>query len=200
MGAIASQITSLAIIYSITQSFIQTHIKENIKAPRHWPLCGEFTGDQWIPHTNGQLRGKCFHLMTSSWSQKLSSHPHLSRLHSYVSKILICSVPLVVRNKWPIWNFHAWIRNKRHWKKMCGSVYCNPSVFWKSCTMFPDLSMVMATKLAQNWNQINRFSYMEDLTNILRYCFTAKPLPNTNSRYSGTCMTPSLYSTLLKEI
>ena len=49
-----------------TQSFIQTQIKENIKAPRHWPLCGEFTGDRWIPRTNGQLRGKCFHLMTSS--------------------------------------------------------------------------------------------------------------------------------------
>ena len=48
-----------------TQLFIQTQIKENIKAPRHWPLCGEFTGDRWIPRTNGQLRGKCFHLMTS---------------------------------------------------------------------------------------------------------------------------------------
>ena len=29
-----------------TQSFIQTQIKENIKAPRHWPLRGEFTGDR----------------------------------------------------------------------------------------------------------------------------------------------------------
>ena len=29
-------------------------------------LWGEFTGDRWIPHTKGQLRGKCFHLMTSS--------------------------------------------------------------------------------------------------------------------------------------
>ena len=30
-------------------------------------LCfGEFTGDRWIPRTNGQLRGKCLHLMTSS--------------------------------------------------------------------------------------------------------------------------------------
>ena len=28
-----------------TQPFIQTHIKENIKAPHHWPLCGEFTWD-----------------------------------------------------------------------------------------------------------------------------------------------------------
>ena len=34
-----------------TQPFIQEQIKENIKAPRHWPLCGEFTGDRWIsPH------------------------------------------------------------------------------------------------------------------------------------------------------
>ena len=29
-------------------------IKENIKALHHWPLCGEFTGDWWIPRTNGQ--------------------------------------------------------------------------------------------------------------------------------------------------
>ena len=62
MGAIASQITSLTIVYSTVHS----QIKGNIKAPRHWPLCGEFTGDRWIPHTNGQRRGKCFHLMTSS--------------------------------------------------------------------------------------------------------------------------------------
>ena len=63
MTTMASQITSLTIVYS---TVIQTQIKENIKAPRHWPLCGEFTGDRWIPRTNDQLRGKCFHLMTSS--------------------------------------------------------------------------------------------------------------------------------------
>ena len=36
------------------QPFIQEQIKENFKAPRHWPLCGEFPGDRWIPRTNGQ--------------------------------------------------------------------------------------------------------------------------------------------------
>ena len=56
IGTMASQITSLMICL----------LKENIKAPRHWPLCGEITGDRWIPRTNGQSRGKCFHLMTSS--------------------------------------------------------------------------------------------------------------------------------------
>ena len=42
-----------------TQLFIQMQIKENIKAPHHWPLRGEFT--------------KCFHLMTSSWNVKFRS-------------------------------------------------------------------------------------------------------------------------------
>ena len=42
----ASQITSLMVV---TQPFIQTQIKENIKAPRHWPLCGEFTGTGEFP-------------------------------------------------------------------------------------------------------------------------------------------------------
>ena len=46
--------------------FVQVQIKESIKAPRHWLLWGEFTVDQWIPHTKGQWRGKCFNSMTSS--------------------------------------------------------------------------------------------------------------------------------------
>ena len=52
MGAMASQIISLTIF---TQPFIQEQIKENIKAPRDWPLCRGFTNDRWIPCTNGQM-------------------------------------------------------------------------------------------------------------------------------------------------
>ena len=51
MGAMASQITSLTLF---TQPFIQAQIKENIKAPRHLSLCGEFTGGRRIPRTNSQ--------------------------------------------------------------------------------------------------------------------------------------------------
>ena len=32
-----------------TELFIQMQIKENTKAPRHWPLCGEFTGTGEFP-------------------------------------------------------------------------------------------------------------------------------------------------------
>ena len=48
------------------QLFIQAQLKGNIKAPRPWPLYGEFTSDRWIPRTRCQSRAKCFHLMTSS--------------------------------------------------------------------------------------------------------------------------------------
>ena len=32
--------------------------------------------DRWIPRTKGQLRGKCFHLMTSSWYVEEYTHRH----------------------------------------------------------------------------------------------------------------------------
>ena len=43
MGAMASQITTIMIVYF--KAFIQMQIKENTKAPRQWPLWVEFTGD-----------------------------------------------------------------------------------------------------------------------------------------------------------
>ena len=68
-----------------TQPVIRVQIKENIKAPRQWPLCGKFTGDRWIPCTNGQQRGKCTHFMTSSWLQNcLRSIRKLLRIISFV--------------------------------------------------------------------------------------------------------------------
>ena len=40
----------VSIVYSTVCSDAD---QRNAKAPRHWPLWGEFTGDQWIPRTNG---------------------------------------------------------------------------------------------------------------------------------------------------
>ena len=47
MGAMASQITSHTTVYSIVHSGADQ--RKHQKAPRHWPLCGEFAGDRWIP-------------------------------------------------------------------------------------------------------------------------------------------------------
>ena len=38
MGAVASQIAGVPIV---AWPFVQAQIKENIKAPHHWPLCEE---------------------------------------------------------------------------------------------------------------------------------------------------------------
>ena len=60
-----------------TQSFIQTQIKENIKAPRHWPLCDEFPAQMasyaenisiwWRHHVIGILRNVVHVTSKSSW-------------------------------------------------------------------------------------------------------------------------------------
>ena len=61
MSPMPSQISSLTIFYSAIYLGAD---KKNIKVTG---LC-EVTGDRWIPRTQGQLLGKCFHLMTSSWT------------------------------------------------------------------------------------------------------------------------------------
>ena len=64
IGPMASQISSLAIVYP-------TYTKENINAARHWPLCVCVCGGGGggIHRAKGQYRGKCFHLMTSPYIQ-----------------------------------------------------------------------------------------------------------------------------------
>ena len=46
MSAMASQSSTSPLF---AQLLLQLQITENIKAPRHWPLCGKFTDDRWIP-------------------------------------------------------------------------------------------------------------------------------------------------------
>ena len=51
MNAMSSQTTGISIVYSVVISGAD---QWKHQAPRHWPLCGEFTGDRWIPRTKGQ--------------------------------------------------------------------------------------------------------------------------------------------------
>ena len=63
MIEMASQITSLTIVYSTVYSDAD-HRKHQSSASLAF-VRGIHRG-RWIPRTNGQLRGICFHLMTSS--------------------------------------------------------------------------------------------------------------------------------------
>ena len=67
MGAIASQITSLTIVYSTVYSDADQRKHQNSTSLAF--AQGIHLGQRWIPRTNGQLRGKCSHLMMSSWNQ-----------------------------------------------------------------------------------------------------------------------------------
>ena len=62
----ASQITSLTIVYSTVYSDADQRKHQNSASLAFlWGI----HRDRWIPLTKGQLRGKCFHLMTSPWSR-----------------------------------------------------------------------------------------------------------------------------------
>ena len=65
MSVMVSQITGVSIVCSIV---VQAQIKENIKAPCHWPLCGEFTGE--FP-----AQKACNAEKVSSWVTKISWLP-----------------------------------------------------------------------------------------------------------------------------
>ena len=63
MTTIASQITSLTVVYSIVYSDADERKHQSSASLAFvWGI----HRDRWIPRTKGQLRGKCFHLMTSS--------------------------------------------------------------------------------------------------------------------------------------
>ena len=68
MTTIASLITSLAVVYSAVYSDAdQRKHQSSASLAFVWGI----HRDRWIPRTKGQLRGKCFHLMTSSCVQKV---------------------------------------------------------------------------------------------------------------------------------
>ena len=76
MTTMASQITSLTIVYSIVYSDADQRKHQSFASLAFvWGI----HRDRWIPRTKGQLRGKCFHLMTSSWNQ-FERYPKLQRL------------------------------------------------------------------------------------------------------------------------
>ena len=64
MATMASQITILTVVYSTINSDGDQRKHQNSASLAFvWGI----HRDRWIPRTKGQLRGKCFHLMTSSW-------------------------------------------------------------------------------------------------------------------------------------
>ena len=107
MRAMASQITTVSIVYPTVCSGAD----KNIKTLRHWPLWGEFTGDRWIPFTKGQQGGKCFHLMTSSCETKqeyLTSQLHVAVSHANVGHLILSQCDNNQRQSYVPWYYESY--------------------------------------------------------------------------------------------
>ena len=103
MSTMVSQFTSVWIVCLTVRSGAD---KKNIKALRHWPLCGEYTGHRWIPRTKGQWRAKCFHLMTSSWLQCTEWEGNTFRMWIF---IIFAAGPGGENNLiGPLWIYYVW--------------------------------------------------------------------------------------------
>ena len=75
MTAMASQITSLTVVYSTVYSDAD---KRKHQSSASLVFVWGIHRDRWIPRTNGQLRRKCFHFMTSSCERILCISPSFS--------------------------------------------------------------------------------------------------------------------------
>ena len=53
--------------------YVRKTSKLRVRGITRHPAWRESPGSRWIPHTNGQQRRKCFHLMTSSWNMCAST-------------------------------------------------------------------------------------------------------------------------------
>ena len=69
MTTMASQITSLTVVYS---TFYSDADQRKHQSSESLAFVWGIHRDRWIPRTKDQLRGKCFHLMTSSWNPRAS--------------------------------------------------------------------------------------------------------------------------------
>ena len=74
MTTMASQITSRTVVYSTVFSDAdQRKHQSSASVAFVWGI----HRDRWIPRTKGQLRGKCFHSMTSSWPDTQNPRVHV---------------------------------------------------------------------------------------------------------------------------
>ena len=92
MTTMASQITSLTIVYLTVYSDADQRIHQSSASLAFvWGI----HRDRWIPRTKGKLRGKCFHLMTSScftWRCTLQCGAGLTRsISSQILTILLAT-------------------------------------------------------------------------------------------------------------
>ena len=112
MTTIASQITSLTVVYSTAYSDAD---ERKYQSSASLAFVWGIHRDRWIPRTKGQLRGKCFHLMTSSCPNNIIENLDLitHRKHSH-----------------HLTHFNSLFRNDAMWWYRSGSTLTRVMICW----------------------------------------------------------------------
>ena len=109
-----------------TQAFIQAQMKENIKAPRHWPLWGEFTGDLWIH--KGSVTRKMFpfdDVIMQTYAPRVLRFRHASLGHNGLKSgikatpICNCYCDVAVPSSPHIFQFFLYLAESRSVQTQC---------------------------------------------------------------------------------
>ena len=135
MTTMASQITSLTIVYlTVYSDADQRKHQSSTSLVFVWGI----HRDRWIPRTKGKSRGKCFHLMTSSWL-------------IYSIKVILWIIMMLDSTLFPFVGCYCstlWIDSTICfiYKKLCIiSWYCN-AIAWYINTVFGSQAYFHSTK------------------------------------------------------
>ena len=149
----ASQITSLPVVNSTVYSDVdQRKHQSSASLAFVWGI----HRDRWIPHTKGQLRGKCFHLMMSSWNIRIFSRKPLSR-HVYV---LWERLPQRCNSKTPVWGG----LQLRQW-----------NCLWEGKSMMTVLTLFFSSYVCSKFHETHFFCKAHDEVKHT-YCLWLGPL------------------------
>ena len=113
MTTMASQFTSLTVVYSAVYSEAD---QRKHQTSASLAFVRGINRDWWIPRTKGQLRGKCFHLMMSSWRM-------FTRFQLWAHKTAMKQVPGI---KCFLWHTMVW--NVLLFTNLCHVRFC----FWET--------------------------------------------------------------------
>ena len=93
----------------LAQPLVQAQIKENIKAPCHWPLRGESIADRWIPHTRASYAEN-----VSIWWRHHAYPVNLH--HQHWNNLTIVPVPLAIVRGIDRWSVDSPHKGQLRWK------------------------------------------------------------------------------------
>ena len=149
------------------------HDKKNPQSSASLAFVWEIHRGRWFSRTKGQLRGKCFHLMTSSWCARLSNViAILCGLHWLWCWFRRHSIHSV----YPISSFSQFITITVAMEFVM-RVYCK---YWAICHLFClHNNLVLSLVLNQCWNNIK----ISDLWIDVKHLYTVNLLALGKSVY-----------------